>query len=257
MSESMIIYRSFMEALDNLEPDDYKATMQAILHYGMDGEEPDLKGIGKAIFTMARPQIDANAKRRLNGGKGGRPKAEPNTEKAEPKPNQTQTKHKPNSNQTVTEPKPNVNVNVNDNVNEYINPYMSGKPDEGGAKKSAKADIKSDYADERAEVISYLNQKSGKNFKSDSASAIRFINGRLKDGYTVNDMKHVVDVKVTEWKDTEREQYLRPETLFSSTKFEAYLNQRPVKPKKDMFKLSDSMKHDYDLKELARRAKAE
>lgn len=130
---------------------------------------------------------------------------------------------------------------------------MSGKPDEGEAKKTKK----SDHADERAEVISYLNLKSGKNFKADSASAIRFINGRLKDGYTVDDMKHVIDVKVAEWKDTERDQYLRPETLFSSTKFESYLNQRPVKPKSNVYNLSDSMKHDYDLKELARRAKAE
>lgn len=130
---------------------------------------------------------------------------------------------------------------------------MSGKPDEGEAKKTKK----SDHADERAEVINYLNLKSGKNFKADSASAIRFINGRLKDGYTVDDMKHVIDVKVAEWKDTERDQYLRPETLFSSTKFEGYLNQRPVKPKTSVYNLSDSMKHDYDLKELARRAKAE
>ncbi len=35
----------------------------------------------------------------------------------------------------------------------------------------------------------------------------------------------MIDKKTTEWKGTEMEKYLRPETLFSPSKFENYLNQ--------------------------------
>ena len=54
------------------------------------------------------------------------------------------------------------------------------------------------------------------------------INARLKEGFTVEDFKTVIDKKVDEWKGTELEQYLRPDTLFG-TKFESYLNQNIIK----------------------------
>ena len=42
--------------------------------------------------------------------------------------------------------------------------------------------------------------------------------------FTVEDFKTVIDKKSLEWMGTEREKYLRPQTLFG-TKFESYLNQ--------------------------------
>ena len=39
----------------------------------------------------------------------------------------------------------------------------------------------------------------------------------------MEDFKAVIDYKVSEWKGTKMEDYLRPETLFG-TKFESYLN---------------------------------
>jgi len=80
------------------------------------------------------------------------------------------------------------------------------------------------------QVIDYLNQKTGKNFKAAAAETKRHINARLKDGFTVEDFKTVIDNKVSQWlNDTEMNKYLRPATLFS-TKFESYLNEniRPV-----------------------------
>ena len=74
------------------------------------------------------------------------------------------------------------------------------------------------------EVISYLNLKAKKNFKIDTASHQKFIKARLKEGYTIEDFKKVVDVMVAKWKGTEYEQYLQPQTLFGN-KMDNYLNQ--------------------------------
>lgn len=74
------------------------------------------------------------------------------------------------------------------------------------------------------EIIDYLNQKTGKNFKSTSKATQKHIKARFSDGFTLEDFKWVIDIKCEEWlKDSKMSTYLRPETLFG-TKFEGYLN---------------------------------
>ena len=85
------------------------------------------------------------------------------------------------------------------------------------------------YIAEVAEIIDYLNDWTGKNYRSTSAST-KHIRARLDEGYTVEDAKKVIDIKVAEWKGTDMEKYLRPETLFGN-KFDGYLNQPEVKRK--------------------------
>ncbi|NLM26346.1 MAG: hypothetical protein GX208_09580 [Firmicutes bacterium] len=77
-----------------------------------------------------------------------------------------------------------------------------------------------------AEIIDYLNSKTGKNFKHTTKKTQSLIRARLNEGFTIEDLRKVIDTKVADWKGTEYEKYLRPETLFG-TKFEAYLNQKP------------------------------
>ena len=114
--------------------------------------------------------------------------------------------------------------------------------------------ITSGYAQQREEIVAYLNAKTGKHFKRDSAANVRFINSRLKEGYTVEDFKKVIDNKTAEWKGTEQDQYLRPETLFTASHFESYLNQRKITPGMKL-KTAPSEQHIYDKEELRRRAK--
>ena len=71
---------------------------------------------------MAKPQIDVNNKRYLNGTKGGRP-----TTKKEPSNNQNKTKAYPGSNHPVTKAEPNVNDNGNENVNVNEKGNVNGK----------------------------------------------------------------------------------------------------------------------------------
>ena len=73
------------------------------------------------------------------------------------------------------------------------------------------------------EIISYLNLKAKKNFKFDTASHHKFIKARLKEGYTLEDFKKVVDIMSAKWIGTEYEQYLQPQTLFGN-KMDNYLN---------------------------------
>ena len=122
MQESFVFYRSFYESIKNLEPVIQAEIYNAIMEYALDNKLPEnLSGIAYAIFTLIKPQIDANNRRRKNGEKGGRPKTE-----IKPKNNLTITENKPNNNLDKTEIKPNYNlnetetepnVNVNDNVN--------------------------------------------------------------------------------------------------------------------------------------------
>ena len=75
-----------------------------------------------------------------------------------------------------------------------------------------------------SEVIKYLNEKANTNYKPSTKNTQSFISARLKEGFTVEDFKKVINVKVENWLGTDFEKYLRPTTLFG-TKFENYLNE--------------------------------
>lgn len=72
-------------------------------------------------------------------------------------------------------------------------------------------------------IIGYLNTKTNKHWKYDSKETVKHIKARLKEGYTEEDFKKVIDIKCADWLGTEWQDYLRPMTLFG-TKFESYLN---------------------------------
>lgn len=77
--------------------------------------------------------------------------------------------------------------------------------------------------DEIIKIIEYLNKKTNRKFSTKNKSNIRLINGRLEEGYTVEDCLGVIDVMVNKWgNDKKMRYYLRPETLFNSTKFQTY-----------------------------------
>lgn len=77
------------------------------------------------------------------------------------------------------------------------------------------------------EIIEYLNQRIGSNYKPNASKTKTAIHARVQEGYTLEDFKIVIDKKVNEWYGTDMAKYLRPETLFG-TKFEGYLNQPEI-----------------------------
>lgn len=80
------------------------------------------------------------------------------------------------------------------------------------------------------QVVSYLNEKSEKSYKSTTKKTQDFIKARINEGFTLDDFKKVIDIKTEKWKsDPKMNEYLRPETLFG-TKFESYLNEKKIEP---------------------------
>lgn len=120
-----------------------------------------------------------------------------------------------------------------------------------GQKTDADIDIDSDIdKDLHINIVEYLNEKAGTHYKPRTPKTQRLIEARTKEGFTLDDFKKVIDKKVEEWKGTEMEQYLRPETLFG-TKFEGYLNANIVKSKpKATNKFNDFPQRDIDFTSL-------
>lgn len=78
------------------------------------------------------------------------------------------------------------------------------------------------------DIIDYLNMICGSNYRYKTTNTRKHISARLDEGYTYDDFCLVIDKKYKEWKGTQWEKFLRPDTLFG-TKFESYLNQNIIK----------------------------
>ena len=114
MSNSFVMYRSFHEALKELSREQYGNVMYAINEYALNGTTTeDLSGIEKAVFLMAKPQLDANRLRRENGAQGGRPRKD----NQKPMVNETENQEKPMVIENSENEKPNENANENLNGN--------------------------------------------------------------------------------------------------------------------------------------------
>ena len=78
MKDSVVFYKSFYEAIEELPTKYQAAVYAAICKYSFYGEIPELSGVAKALFIVMKANIDASEKRYAaaveNGKKGGRPR---------------------------------------------------------------------------------------------------------------------------------------------------------------------------------------
>lgn len=72
--DGFVFYKSFAEAICELQDDVKLECLNAIIDYGIYGIERELSGIPAIVFKLVKPQLDANNKRFSDGKKGGRPK---------------------------------------------------------------------------------------------------------------------------------------------------------------------------------------
>ena len=119
---------------------------------------------------------------------------------------------------------------------------MSGKRQHSIGKDSIGKDKdtlsgRPDDSSDRNEIVAYLNAAIGASFKATTKKTVQLISARMKEGFTVDDFKAVIDKKSSDWKsDPKMSRYLRPETLFG-TKFEGYLQEsKAVSPHADWAK---------------------
>lgn len=104
--DSFIFYRSFYDAIKEISEEEQLKVYKAISIYALNQEEIDLTGTSKAIFSLIKPQLDANYKKYENGKQKG---------------NKTKAKDKQKPSKIETNVNENENVNVNDNDNDNDN----------------------------------------------------------------------------------------------------------------------------------------
>ncbi len=193
MANTFTCFEEFADAMEDLTPEERHQIEIAICEYGFFGIETELPRLLKPTFKMMKKDIDYSVSKRSNGGKGGRPKKEKTTDIETEKPVVSENT-KPNTIQDNT---------VQNSTKDIDSPVI-------------------------AEIVDYLNEKANTSYRSSSKNTKAHIRARLKEGFTVQDFKTVIDGRIKAWaKDPRMCEYIRPDTLFGS-KFESYLNAEKV-----------------------------
>jgi hypothetical protein len=111
MRDSFIFYGSWYEAIKSFPAEVQGEIYTAIMEYSLYGKEThDMGKIASAIWTLIRPQVDANRARYENGCKGAKHGIKGGRPSRNNNPNETPRKPLNNPNET-----PNDNVYVNEN----------------------------------------------------------------------------------------------------------------------------------------------
>ena len=187
--DSFIFYRSFYEAIKEVPAEAQLQIYKAISIYALEQEEIELSGIAKAIFSLVKPQLDANYKKYENGKQ--------TKSKSKAKNKQTESKIGTNVNENV-----NVNVNVNDNDNAVGESCVDGLQDvidfysnNIGLMTPYVLKILESYLDEGipAELIIYAMQKAVESNKR----TIQYIKGIL-NSWSKKGIKTLIQAKEEE-----------------------------------------------------------
>lgn len=59
-------YRSYYDALKELPAEEFRDIVLAVCAYALDGEEPELSGVARAIFTLIRPTLEVGRSKAEN-----------------------------------------------------------------------------------------------------------------------------------------------------------------------------------------------
>ena len=185
------MYMSWQPLFDNLSDEDAGQMINAIYKYQMTEELPDTYWHLYPTFMMLKATMDED-----------------------------NAKYKAKVNRVNS---------INQNRNDIDTTSEQNRDDIGGV--TSDTDTVTDTVnliEAVEEVIDYLNTTCDKHYRAKNKKTIEHINGRLNEGFTVDDLKRVIDNKARKWKgDKKMDDYLRPSTLFAPKKFEEYLNERP------------------------------
>ena len=143
----------------------------------------------------------------------------------------------------------------------YINPFQRDKDKDKEKDKEKEKDKDKDKDKEKdkdiAQVLGAINEVMQTSYKVNKSNR-KFIEARLNDGNTVDDLISVVKYQSAEWYKTEYEKHINPETLFRPTKFEKYLQnakrqEASGKTPKDLYTSRDKRQGGSAFNELRKR----
>ena len=208
MKDTATLYRTQCEALRDLPPDMFKKTVLGLWDFEMDGIEPE-DPVVKMAIGLVRPLID----RRNARGEAAKKAAAARWSGC--------------NTDAIRCDSMRLDANECDSMRTGAIAMRSDAINTKGLNTKDKKikDLKDIVVYEYTTVLNYLNEKAGTSFRNQSKDSRKHIKARFDEGFTVEDFKTVIDKKVSEWKGTDMEKYLRPSTLFG-TKFEGYLNQK-------------------------------
>ena len=187
---SFVLYTSYKEHIELLSTEDKARLLDAIFDYADGKTDIEIDGMAKMAFSFIRQQMDKdNAKYEETCEKRRLAGQKGGMAKANAR----------NANQDPS----------NDNQNDT---------------SEADNEESSSYTPIIKEIISYLNEKTGKSFRNNTKATIRVVKARLDEGFSVDDFKTVIDFKTSQWlHDDKMDEFLRPETLFCASHFDGYL----------------------------------
>ena len=237
MKDSFYMFHGWYEFIKCLDGDQVKELMVAIYEHELSDGTVDIEVSAEVlpIYNFCKRTLDKlrdaynrkcekakeNVEKRWNTNVNERKQNNSNASKSIQKNTDTDT-------DTVTDTVTDIDTDTETDTDTELknsvcnNTLMSGEPD-----------------GRVAEIVDYLNLVLGTHYKVNGKKTGSLIRSRLKEGYTVEDFKQVITKKHAEWAGTEREKYLRPETLFCADHFEGYLNQMYVAEKSPVQSVAD------------------
>lgn len=149
-------YRSYYDALKELPAEEFRDIVLAVCAYALDGEEPELSGVARAIFTLIRPTLEVGRSKAENRSRaeqtsisaeqtGNRP------EQTKNKPEQTQNKRKQTDNKPGQTRKEKEKEKEKEREKESENDSYCSPPPPSGPKRFVPPTL--------AEVQSYVAQR--------------------------------------------------------------------------------------------------
>lgn len=200
--KGFIVYKDLHAVVDELNDEQAGQLFRGMIKYASEGIEPKFDGILKFVFIPIKQQMDRDSDKYDK-------KCERMRENANKR---WQNNAKVSNGMQLHANDANTNINTD---------TKTKKETETDTMSAVEADGSLSLPEM---IISYLNEKTGANYPTNTKSAVSKIYALEEAGYTEADMKMVIDKKCADWlnDDNMREQ-LRPSTLFGN-KFEEYLN---------------------------------
>ena len=209
--KGFVVYGDIEESLNELTDEQVAKLFRGMVSYFNTGKEPKFSGLMKMVFIPIRQQMDRDTDKYEKKCEKNRESIQKYWDKVKADTNEYE---RIRTNTNVYERIP-ANTNV---ANTNTKTTTTTKTDTGTTTTSSETDAGLLSFD----LIQYLNEKTGSDYKADLSNAKR-VQSLLDAGYSPDQLRTVIDKKVDEWYgDPKMRSYLRPSTLFGD-KFGEYL----------------------------------
>lgn len=209
--KGFVVYGDIEESLNELTDEQVAKLFRGMVSYFNTGKDPKFSGLMKMVFIPIRQQMDRDTDKYEKKCEKNRESIQKYWDKVKADTNEYE---RIRTNTNVYERIP-ANTNV---ANTNTKTSTTTKTDTGTITTSSETDAGLLSFD----LIQYLNEKTGSDYKADLSNAKR-VQSLLDSGYSPDQLRTVIDKKVDEWYgDSKMRSYLRPSTLFGD-KFGEYL----------------------------------